>query len=103
MSNLTALLQQKISHSDYRDMIIRHSKDFSSGEIRLLEEILQRFGFDVVQEQALAQTVLQQARFDPDAFHIDSDDEDVTGVCPHCINPPMPPLRDYLQWREQRS
>ena len=34
---------------------------------------------------------MQQVRFDPNDYHIDSDDEDTTGICPHCINPPMPP------------
>jgi len=47
--------------------------------------------------------LMQQVRFDPNDYHIDSDDEDTTGICPHCINPPMPPLRDYLVWRETRG
>ena len=42
----------------------------------------------------LAQAVMQQARFDPNALHIEEDDEDITGVCPHCLNPPVPPLRE---------
>ena len=56
---------------------------------------------DPVQEQALVQAVMQQSRFDPNAGHFDSleDDEDTTGICPHCINPPAPPLRDYYMWR----
>ncbi|WP_416188807.1 hypothetical protein ACM67B_05565 [Neisseria sp. CCUG17229] len=99
----TDLLRQKIINEDYQRMIIANSGDFSATETGLLQEILQRFDFDVVQAQALAQAVLQQQRFDPNEYHIDSDDEDITGVCPHCINPPMPPLRDYLAWRELRG
>lgn len=98
------ILPTKIRNSDYRNLIIRHSEQFSSGEQALLLEILQRFDFDIMQQQALANAVLQQSRFDPDAGHLfDEDDEDTTGMCPHCINPPMPPLRDYLMWRESRS
>lgn len=97
------ILQQKISNEDYRRLIIDNSKDFSENESNLLHEILNKFEFDVIQEQALVQAVMQQVRFDPNAFHIDSDDEDITGICPHCINPPMPPLRDYLAWREMRG
>ena len=68
-----------------------------------MAEILTRFTFDPIQEQALAQAVMAQSRFDPNAGHWTDmdDDEDVTGVCPHCINPPAPPLRDYLMWREK--
>ncbi len=99
----TDLLREKIINEDYQRMIIVNSGDFSAIETSLLQEILQRFDFDVVQAQALAQAVLQQQRFDPNEYHIDSDDEDITGVCPHCINPPMPPLRDYLAWRELRG
>ena len=84
-------------------MIIGNIIDFSENESNLLHEILNKFEFDVIQEQALVQAVMQQVRFDPNAFHIDSDDEDITGICPHCINPPMPPLRDYLAWREMRG
>ena len=97
------ILQQKISNEDYRRLIIGNSEDFSENESNLLHEILNKFEFDVIQEQALVQAVMQQVRFDPNAFHIDSDDEDITGICPHCINPPMPPLRDYLAWREMRG
>ena len=97
------ILQQKISNEDYRRLIIGNSKDCSENESNLLHEILNKFEFDVIQEQALVQAVMQQVRFDPNAFHIDSDDEDITGICPHCINPPMPPLRDYLAWREMRG
>ena len=97
------ILQQKISNEDYRRLIIGNSKDFSENESNLLHEILNKFEFDVIQEQALVQAVMQQVRFDPNAFHIDSDDEDIAGICPHCINPPMPPLRDYLAWREMRG
>ncbi|WP_165088566.1 hypothetical protein [Neisseria yangbaofengii] len=99
----TDLLLEKITNENYQRMIITNSRDFSANETGLLQEILQRFDFDVVQAQALAQAVLQQQRFDPNEYHIDSDDEDITGMCPHCINPPMPPLRDYLAWRELRG
>lgn len=97
------LLNQKISNEDYCRMIHDQSQQFSVGELNLLHKILAQFEFDVIQAQALAQAVLQQVRFDPNAFHVDFDDEDMTGVCPHCINPPMPPLRDYLIWRETRG
>ena len=96
-------LQHKISNDDYIRLIQTHQQAFSMAETELLNEILERFEFDVIQAQALAQAVLQQARFDPNALHIEDDDEDTTGVCPHCINPPMPPLRDYLVWRETRG
>ncbi|MDO4877935.1 MAG: hypothetical protein Q3966_01390 [Neisseria sp.] len=95
------LIAQKIGNADYARIILNHSLKFSPPEIALLREILGRFDFDVVQQQALAQAVMQQARFDPNAWHIEEfDDEDVTGICPHCLNPPVPPLRDYLMWRE---
>ena len=94
------LLDQKIRNPDYAGMIRRNAAGFTPPEQALLDEILERFDFDVVQEQALVQAVMQQSRFDPDAFHQEFDDEDVTGICPHCINPPMPPLRDYLVWRQ---
>lgn len=96
-------LLSKINNEDYQRLILKHSSEFSDGEIRLLNEILEKFTFDVVQAQALVQAVMQQVRFDPNAYHIDSDDEDNTGICPHCINPPMPPLCDYLVWRETRG
>ncbi|MDO4696772.1 MAG: hypothetical protein Q4A49_04500 [Neisseria sp.] len=103
-NTLAALLDSKFSNEDYRRLIMRNSSDFSSAEHGLLIEILESFAFDTVQEQALAQAVMQQARFDPNALHIESDDdEDVTGVCPHCINPPMPPLRDYHIWRSRKA
>lgn len=97
-------VREKIRNPDYVRMIVQYSAEFSAAEQALLAEILQGFSFDPVQEQALAQAVIQQSRFDPDAAHIfsDDDDEDVTGVCPHCINPPAPPLRDYYMWRESR-
>ena len=92
MTIQTDLLHEKINNEDYQRLIVKHSESFSDGEIRLLNEILEKFRFDVV-----------QVRFDPNDYHIDSDDEDTTGICPHCINPPMPPLRDYLVWRETRG
>ena len=98
----TELLNQKIRNPDYIRMILNNSTGFSTAESALLREILESFEFDVVQEQALAQAVMQQARFDPNALHIEEyDDEDVTGICPHCLNPPMPPLRDYMVWRQR--
>ncbi|MCP1659533.1 hypothetical protein J2T37_000453 [Neisseria perflava] len=99
----TDLLLHKITNEDYQRMIIQNSLSFGAGEFKLLNEILSGFEFDVIQAQALAQAVMQQTRFYPNAYHIDSDDEDMTGICPHCINPPMPPLRDYLAWRELRG
>jgi hypothetical protein len=98
--SITLLLQQKIQNADYARMIQSNIAPFSPAETKLLAEILRGYEFDVVQQQALVQAVMQQSRFDPDAFHQEFDDEDVTGICPHCINPPMPPLRDYLVWRQ---
>ena len=100
LMSITLLLQQKIQNADYARMIQSNIAPFSSAETDLLAEILRGYEFDVVQQQALVQAVMQQSRFDPDAFHQEFDDEDVTGICPHCINPPMPPLRDYLVWRQ---
>ncbi|MDO5059645.1 MAG: hypothetical protein Q4D82_06845 [Neisseria sp.] len=101
---LQNLLADKLRNEDYCRLIVQHSAAFSAAEHALLAEILNNFTFDVVQEQALAQAVMQQARFDPNALHIETDDdEDVTGVCPHCINPPMPPLRDYEMWRSSKG
>ena len=31
----------------------------------------------------------------------DDEDEESTAICPHCLNPPVPPLRDYAMWREK--
>ena len=100
LMSITLLLQQKIQNTDYARMIQNNIASFSPAETDLLAEILSGYEFDVVQQQALVQAVMQQSRFDPDAFHQEFDDEDVTGICPHCINPPMPPLRDYLVWRQ---
>lgn len=97
------LIDQKIRNPDYAGMIRRNAAGFTPPEAALLDEILERFEFDVVQEQALVQAVMQQSRFDPNASHIayeeDGDDE-TTLICPHCLNPPVPPLRDYYMWRE---
>jgi len=60
-------LLPKINNEDYQRLILKHSVEFSEGEIRLLNEILEKFTFDVVQAQALAQAVMQQVRFDPNA------------------------------------
>lgn len=102
---LTELLNQKITMPDYCDSITRFSAQFSAAEHALLCEILQRFTFDPMQEQALVQAVLQQSRFDPNAGHLVDvdDDEDNAAFCAHCLNPPAPPLRDYVMWREQRG
>ena len=100
LMSITLLLQQKIQNADYARMIQSNIAPFSPAETDLLAEILSGYEFDVVQQQALVQAVMKQSRFDPDAFHQEFDDEDVTGICPHCINPPMPPLRDYLVWRQ---
>lgn len=101
-ARLASLLDSKLSNENYRRLISLNSSGFSPAEHGLLLEILDMFAFDTVQEQALAQAVMQQARFDPNALHIE-DDEDVTGVCPHCINPPVPPLRDYHMWRSSKA
>ncbi|MDO5639243.1 MAG: hypothetical protein Q4G28_05175 [Neisseria sp.] len=103
MHNPIQLLRQKIHNTDYIRLIETHSSGFSDAETGLLFEILENFDFDVVQAQALAQAVMQQAKFDPNALHVEEEDEDVTGVCPHCLNPPVPPLRDYLMWRQLRA
>lgn len=97
------MLEEKIGDAHYRGLIVQYAAHFSSAEQDLLSEIVAKFDFDVMQTQALVQAVLQQSRFDPNANHIEADDdEDVTGVCLHCLNPPMPPLRDYLVWREKQ-
>ena len=101
--DITALLYRKIRNTDYARMIRSNTECFSEAENSLLAEILEGYEFNVVQQQALVQAVMQQSRFNPDDFHEEFDDEDVTGICPHCINPPMPPLRDYLLWRETLS
>ena len=104
MTELNSLLMQKIHFADYRHTITQLAASLSVPEQNLLIEIMLRFDFDVVQEQALVQAVRQQSRFDPNAGHWGvADDEDITGVCPHCLNPPAPPLRDYLLWREQQA
>ena len=101
---ITELLAQKIRTDDFIRIIETYRENFSAAETELLLEILSRFQFDATQAQALAQAVMQQARFDPDALHFESeDDEDTTGVCPHCINPPVPPLRDYQMWRDSKK
>lgn len=98
------LLEQKISDIYYRQLIIQYSENFSLAEQNLLTEIMERFDFDAVQIQALVQAVLQQSRFDPNMNHIEEyEDEEVTGICAHCLNPPVPPLRDYLMWRERQA
>lgn len=61
-------------------MIQSNIAPFSPAETDLLAEILSSYEFDVVQQQALVQAVMQQSRFDPDAFHQEFDDEDVTGI-----------------------
>lgn len=94
------LLRQKLINMDYIQLIERTEKEyFAQDEVQLLQGILTQFDFDVLQEQALVQAVLQQARFNPLAGHFDDDDEGMP--CPHCLNPPLPPLCDYQAWREQ--
>lgn len=100
--NLSELLAGKIANADYLRLIERDRAGFSAAENALLAEILQSHSFDAVQQQALAHAVAQQARFDPDALHYE-DDEDTTAICPHCLNPPVPPLRDYWMWRQQQA
>lgn len=103
MPQLDTLLREKIACEDYSRLIAQHSSRFSAAETALLHDILRDFTFNSTQAQALANAVLQQSRFDPNAAHIFDDDEDFTGVCPHCLNPPVPPLRDYQMWREQNA
>ncbi|WP_037586426.1 hypothetical protein [Stenoxybacter acetivorans] len=98
--NVDDWIRQKIRQNDYAVMITQYSRNFSTAERQLLAEILHTHDFDVIQAQALANAVLQQSRFNPDELHFSGDDdEDNTGVCPHCLNPPIPPLRDYQMWR----
>ena len=52
MTIQTDLLHEKISNEDYQRLIVKHSESFSEGEILLLNEILEKFRFDVVQAQA---------------------------------------------------
>lgn len=97
---LQQLLNDKIQDSGYRQTIISYAARFSPAEQQLLHEILNRFTFDPMQAQALVQAVIQQSRFDPNAAHISGDDDDEsTAICAHCLNPPVPPLRDYHMWR----
>lgn len=103
MQSFLPLLQQKIRHADYAELISRTAAQLSRSEQDLLSEIVAAFDFDAVQAQALAQAVLQQSRFDPFALHQTEDEEDFTGICPHCLNPPVPPLRDYQMWRQQHA
>lgn len=100
--SLELLLEQKIRNADCLRLIRRGLVPLGAAERALLDEIVRRFEFDPVEAQALAQAVVQQARFDPDALH-EEDDEDGVSFCAHCLNPPPPPLRDYLMWRERRS
>lgn len=100
----TTLLQEKIKDAHFQKMICQYAHHFSPAEHDLLHDILSRFEFDILQTQALAQAVLQQSRFDPNANHILNDDDDeTTNICQHCLNPPIPPLRDYEMWRTKIS
>lgn len=92
----------KIQHSDYRQTLILLNQQFSPSEQALLAQILTQYEFDAFQEQALIQAALNQSRFDPNAAHLSDEDESTT-ICPHCINPPMPPLRDYFIWRQTKG
>ena len=49
MTIQTDLLHEKISNEDYQRLIVKHSESFSDGEICLLNEILEKFEFDVIQ------------------------------------------------------
>ena len=100
------LLNQKIYDAHYRDLMMKFSSSFSAVEMALLNEIVEKFQFDnPIYVQALAQAVVQQSRFDPNANHIADEfydeDEESTAICPHCLNPPVPPLRDDAMWREK--
>lgn len=99
------LLQQKIPDPTFQQLICQYSQHFSPDEMSLLNEIIEKFEFDIVQTQALVQAVMQQSRFDPNAQHIDlfdDEDEETTAICQHCLQPPIPPLRDYEMWREKQ-
>lgn len=94
------LLRQKLFNADYIRLIERtEQQHFGQDERGLLQQILLQFDFDVLQEQALVQAVLEQARFNPWAGHEDDDEDGMP--CPHCLNPPLPPLYDYQAWRKQ--
>lgn len=99
----TILLNQKINDPHFQQLINQFSQSFSAAEMDLLNEIIANFHFDPLFAQALTQAVMQQSRFDPNAHHIldEFDDEDNVAICPHCLNPPIPPLRDYCLWREK--
>lgn len=100
MEDLAKLLCMRLANQEYVDLILKIAQQFSVPEQDLLQQILIEFEFNPIEEQALMQAVLQQSRFDPNAMHIEEyDDEDTTAICPHCINPPKPPLRDYQMWR----
>lgn len=99
------LLADKIPDLNFQNMLNQFAAQFSAAELGLLHEILEKFDFDVLQAQALAQAVMQQSRFDPNANHITDEfadpDEETTSICQHCLNPPVPPLRDYYMWRDK--
>lgn len=97
---LAQLLQHKIRDEGHIRLILRDAQKFSTAESDLLHEILQNHPFNPLQAQALADAVARQARFDPNAQH-QEEDEDGVSFCAHCLNPPAPPLRDYLMWRQQ--
>lgn len=99
-------LYDKIRDTHFQQLITDYSQSFSAAETQLLNEILEKFPFDALQAQALVQAVLQQSRFDPNANHISNefdDDDETTAICQHCLNPPVPPLRDYYMWRDKTA
>lgn len=95
----------KIHHNENRQTLQSLYQTFSPAEQQLLTEILTGYEFNNDQEQKLIQAALQQKHFNPNTHHLNSceDDEETTGVCPHCLTPPIPPLRDYLMWRQNKG
>lgn len=100
---LATLLDDKIANESFIRLILRDAQNFSTAEHALLHEILTNHQFNPIQAQALADAVARQARFDSNALHQEDEDDDGVSFCAHCLNPPAPPLRDYLMWREQQA
>lgn len=94
---ILTLLQKKIKNLDVIKTISQCIQKFSTEERSLLTEILTQFDFNDEQSQILLQAVEKQSH-----FHIQHEihEDDDVNICPHCINPPPPPLRDYYMWRK---
>lgn len=91
-----ALLQSKFKNLNFIQAILQYTQNFSIAEQSLLVEILTQFDFNEEQSQILLQAVEKQSH-----FHIQHEEhhDDNISICSHCINPPIPPLRDYYMWR----